>query len=99
MGGREGGMLALSCHEPRVEILPLHCLSDSTDTTGGQEEGVLRLMDGKDSYLSGRVEIYMKKEWGTVQYDSSQQKGVAQTVCQQLGYGIPTAYGTVEDLG
>ena len=64
---------------------------------GAQQNGDVRLRDG--SPYTGRVEVYMESEWGTVQYDSTyDQEGVARTICTQLGYGDQTSYGTVEDL-
>ena len=37
-------------------------------------------------FLEGRLEVYLNGEWGSVCYDADQdQKGLAQTVCRQLG--------------
>ena len=55
--------------------------------------------------MEGRVEVYLKNQWGTVGARGD-LKGVAQTVCRQMGYYLnldsndgSTPYGTVGQLG
>ena len=62
-------------------------------------EGSLRLVSSfstRDS--SGRLEIYLRGEWGTVCNDlfGTTEANVA---CRQLGYNSASRFGTVGELG
>ncbi len=58
----------------------------------------MRLIDGFGR-SEGRVEVYISKKWGTVQYDPSgyQQEGAAQAICRRLGFYDVANYGPVTD--
>ena len=54
----------------------------------------IRLVGGakSTSFHSGRVELYINEQWGTV-CDNSWSYNDARVVCRQLGYTSGTAYG------
>ena len=54
------------------------------------EEGDIRLV-GKSSQAVGRVEIYHKKEWGTV-CSNGWDRNDSMVVCRQLGYMYALKY-------
>ena len=64
--------------------------------------GSLRLVAGSSttsaSQSSGRLEIYVNEEWGTICKDSFDQPD-ADVACRQLGYARADNYGTVGALG
>ena len=63
----------------------------------GQGNGDIRLV-GSSNTRSGRLEVYLNSQWGTVCDDNF---GIteAQVVCQQLGYTGYLDYGTATSLG
>ena len=66
-----------------------------------QSDGDLRLMNGQVSDLpsrSGRLEIYLNSEWGTVCDDGF---GIteANVACRQLGFAGALNYGNSINLG
>ena len=64
---------------------------------GGQQNGDIRLVDGPLPSI-GRLEIFLDQKWGTVRfYPYSDQRGVGQAVCRQLGYYDVDSTGTVYD--
>ena len=54
----------------------------------------IRLVGGakSSSFHSGRVELFINGEWGTI-CDNSWSSNEARVVCRQLGYTSGTAYG------
>ena len=61
-------------------------------------EGDLRLVNSSSTISqAGRLEIFLRGEWGTVCDDffSSTEADVA---CRQLGYSSASRYGTVGDF-
>ncbi len=64
----------------------------------GPIEGEIRLNTGGDSRpFSGRLEIYINNQWGTVCDDGFQQTE-AERACRQLGLLDNLYYGNVGDL-
>lgn len=66
------------------------------------ENGNVRLQGDDMTISAGRLEVYLDNdhEWGTVCFDQSQdQRGMAVTVCRQLGYKDVQRYGTIGELG
>ena len=63
-------------------------------------EGVVRLVNSSpDSLFSaGRLEIYLRGQWGTVCDDGFGFKEAA-VACQQLGYSFASAFNYVGKLG
>lgn len=65
-----------------------------------QGSGALRLA-GKDTFSNrtniGRLEMFLDGEWGTV-CGPIDQKGVADTACNQLGLGQSTIYGSIKTV-
>lgn len=59
-------------------------------------EGNLRLFDPYSSGLSssGRLEIYLERQWGTV-CDNNFNSTDADIACQQLGFAGAGTYGSV----
>ena len=69
-----------------VAIESIHCQGNGDDTTA---EGDIRLADGKAG--SGRLEIYLEGQWGTV-CDDFFDMDDAMVVCRQLKYKSAVAY-------
>ena len=72
-----------------------------TCSISGPFPGDLRLAQGRvsdPSFNSGRVEIYLNGEWGTVCDDFWGQEE-ADVTCQQLGYARATSYGQADRNG
>ena len=66
---------------------------------GAQQNGDVKLVsEGHDPSI-GRLEIFLDRQWGTVRFNKhSDQSGVGQAVCRQLGYYDVLRNGTVHDL-
>ena len=62
-----------------------------------QANGDIRLVDGNGK-TSGRLEIYLDDQWGTVCYNMD-SPGAAQAACRQLGYSNYTQVGNVTHMG
>ena len=65
------------------------------------DEGDLRLISSLSSTGGGnrgRLEIFLRGEWGTVCDDSFRQTE-ANTACKQLGYDFASDFGTARALG
>lgn len=65
-----------------------------------QSDGDLRLMDGQVSPASrsGRLEIYLNSEWGTI-CDDGFSITEANVACRQLGFAGALNYGNSINLG
>ena len=60
-----------------------------------QATGDLRLAGGLSN--AGRLEIYVREEWGTVCSDDFDLTD-AMVACRQLGFSAATRHGTVSEL-
>ena len=66
-------------------------------STDSQSNGDVRLANMTEA-KSGRLEIFLSRQWGTVCSDGF-TKGAALAACRQLGYYDQSTFGTVEALG
>ena len=69
---------------------------DSLFFLSAQTTGDLRLADGSSN--AGRLEIYVREEWGTVCSDDFDLID-AMVACRQLGFSDATRHGPVPELG
>ena len=66
-------------------------------------EGALRLVNSNDAspdtlFSAGRLEIYLRGQWGTVCLDGF-DFSEADVACRQLGFTFPSRRGNVGQLG
>lgn len=75
------------------------CSTPTTDYSGTY--GELRLVQGTStdsSYMSGRVEIFIGGQWGTI-CDDFWGQTESDVACQQLGYSRASQFGDAALLG
>ena len=67
-------------------------------SVGGQQRGDLRLRGSFSDEISGRLEVYINNEWGTVCINGFTKRS-ADTACRQLGSAEALTFGEAERLG
>ena len=86
-----------------INVLLISCLilsSVQDIVVLAQSNGDVRLVGGEHNY-EGRLEIYLKGQWGTFCGSDSTKfsRGAAEAACKQLGFLDQNGYGSINQLG
>ena len=67
-------------------------------TVSGQQQGDLRFSGSFADGISGRLEVFINNEWGTICAEGFDQTS-ADAACRQLGNSRALSFGEAERLG